>query len=158
MPTTDKVISQVQCQACNQSMSAKKLNYNHAAYCIKRVQEVDKPKARSRPKTIISKLKKTLPVKGAHQDVESDDEEVQIFKGSIIPSDDIELDAMTKLKNQITKAQEEHMINNNKSDLLMYQVNEVSRRQTPVDEVRMNNARQTNKINMISQHPRHFEF
>ena len=41
------------------------------------------------PKTIIPKLKKTLPVKGVHQDVESDDDEVKILKGSIIPSDDI---------------------------------------------------------------------
>ena len=31
MPTTKKVISQVQCQACNKSMSAKKLRYSHAA-------------------------------------------------------------------------------------------------------------------------------
>ena len=38
------------------------------------------------------------------------DEEGAIFKGSIIPSDDIEIDAMTKLKNQITKAQDEYMI------------------------------------------------
>ena len=50
MPTTEKVISQVQCQACNKSMSAKKLKYSHAAYCIKRVQEVDKPEAIPVPK------------------------------------------------------------------------------------------------------------
>ena len=45
MATTEKVITQVQCQACGKSMSAKNLTYSHAACCIKRVQEVDKPKA-----------------------------------------------------------------------------------------------------------------
>ena len=89
MPTTEKVISQVQCQACNKSMSAKSLKHNHAGCCIKRVQEVDKPKAIPVPKKITPKLKNILPVKGVHQDVESDDEEVNIFKGSIIPYDDI---------------------------------------------------------------------
>ena len=59
MPTTEKVISQVQCQACGKSMSAKNLKYSHAAYCIKRVQEVDKPKAIPVPKKIIPKLKKS---------------------------------------------------------------------------------------------------
>ena len=38
------------------------------------------------------------------------DEEHGIFKGSMIPSDDIEMDAMIKLKNQITKIQDEYMI------------------------------------------------
>ena len=98
MPTIEQVISQVQCQACNKFMSAKNLKYSHAAYCIKRVQEVDKPEAIPVPKKIIHKLKKILPVKGAHQDVESDDEEVKNFKGSIIPSDDLESIAMTKRK------------------------------------------------------------
>ena len=95
-------------------MSAKNLNYSHAAYCIKRVQDVDKPKAIPAPKTLIPKLKNTLPVEGIHQDGDSDDGEVNIFWGSIIPSDDIELDAMPNLKNQITRAQEEYMINNKK--------------------------------------------
>ena len=45
MATTEKVITQVQCQACGKSMSAKNLTYSHAACCIQRVQEVDKPKA-----------------------------------------------------------------------------------------------------------------
>ena len=31
MPTTEKVISQVQCQACSKAMSAKNLKYSHAA-------------------------------------------------------------------------------------------------------------------------------
>jgi hypothetical protein len=58
MTTTEKVITQVQCQACGKSMSAKNLKYSHAAYCIKRVQEVsDKPKAIPVPKKIIPKLK-----------------------------------------------------------------------------------------------------
>ena len=36
MPTTEKVISQVQCQACDKSMSAKNVKSSHAAYCIKK--------------------------------------------------------------------------------------------------------------------------
>ena len=57
MATTEKVISQVQCQACGKSISAKNLNYSHAAYCIQRVQEVDKPKAIPVPRKFILKLK-----------------------------------------------------------------------------------------------------
>ena len=90
-------------------------------------------------------MKKILPVKGAHQDVESDDEEVKIFKGSIIPSDDIEIDAMTKLKNQITKAQDEYIIINRKSDLPMYEVDKILKSEDvipPTYEVRMKNARE----------------
>ena len=64
MSTTEKVITQVQCQACNKSMSAKNLNYSHAAYCVKRVQEVDEPKAIPAPKKITPNLKNILPVKG----------------------------------------------------------------------------------------------
>ena len=146
MPTTEQVISQVQCQACGKSMSAKNLKYSHAGYCIQRVQEVDKPKAIPAPKKILPKLKNILPVKGIHQDVESDDEEVKIFKGSIIPSDDIEIEAMTKLNNQITKAQEEYMINNKKSDLPMYNKPTAILRpediEPPLYEVRMKSARQ----------------
>ena len=74
METTENVISQVQRQACGKSMSAKNLKHSHAAYCIKRVQEVDEPKAIPVPKKIIPKLKKILPVKGVKQDVESYDE------------------------------------------------------------------------------------
>ena len=107
MPSTENVISQVQCQACNKSMSANNFKYSHAAYCIKRVQEVDTPKVIPAPKNSIPKLKKLVAVNGVKQDEELDDEEVKIFQGSIIPSDDLELYAMTKFKNQITKAQEE---------------------------------------------------
>ena len=70
----------MQRHACNKSMSAKTLKYSHAALCIKRVQEIDEPKAIPVPKEIIYKLKNILPVKGIHQDVESDDEEVNILK------------------------------------------------------------------------------
>ena len=105
MPTTEQVISQVQRQACNKSMNANKWTYSHAASCIKRVQDVDKPNYTS-AKTNIPNLKNTWPVKGIHQDVESDDEEVEMFEGSIIPSDDIEIDAMPKLRNSFTNAQE----------------------------------------------------
>ena len=97
------------------------------------------------PKKIIPKLQIILPVKGIHQDVESDDEELKSFKGSIIPFDDIEIDAMTKLKNQITKAQEDYITNNKKSDLPMYEVSRVLRPgdiEPPLYEVRMKSARQ----------------
>jgi hypothetical protein len=40
MPTTDKVVQQVQCLACGKSMSAKNLKYSHAKYCTERSQEV----------------------------------------------------------------------------------------------------------------------
>ena len=63
----------------------------------------------------------------------------------MIPSDDIEMDAMTKLKNQITKIQEEYMIKHKKSDLPMYKVDKVSRAEDlepPLYEVRMKNARE----------------
>ena len=63
MATTEQVISQVQRQACGKSMSAKHLNYSHDAYCINRVQAVDKPKAIPAPKEIITTLKNTLLVK-----------------------------------------------------------------------------------------------
>ena len=116
MPTTDKVISQVQCQACNESMSAKNFNYSHAAYCIQGVQEVDTPKVTPAPKNIIPKLKKLLAVNSVKQDEEIDDEEVKIFQGSFIPSDDLELYAITKLKTQIIKAQEECNTNNKRPD------------------------------------------
>ena len=106
MPTTEQLISQVQCQVCGKSMSANNLKYSHAGYFIKRVQEVDKPKAIPVPKKIIPKSKKILPVKGIQQYVESDDEEVQVVKGSIISSDAIEIEGMTKLKNRIVKEQE----------------------------------------------------
>ena len=76
MPTTEQIISQVQCQACSESMSSTSLKYSHAGYGVKRVQDVDKPKAIPVPKTIIPELKNIVPVKGVKQDVESDDEEV----------------------------------------------------------------------------------
>ena len=39
MPTTDKVVQQVQFLACGKSMSAKNLRYSHAKYCTERNQE-----------------------------------------------------------------------------------------------------------------------
>ena len=57
MLTTEKVLTQVQCQACDKFMSAKNLKYNHAAYCIKRMQELDKPKAIPAPDKLIPHLK-----------------------------------------------------------------------------------------------------
>jgi hypothetical protein len=146
MPTTEKVITQVQCQACGKSMSAKNLNYSHAAYCIKRVQEVsDKPKAIPVPKKIIPKLKKTLPVKGVIQDDESDDVEAEFLQGQTLTTDEIETDPMKKLKNQITKAQKEYKSNNKQPDLPMYKATDVQRPAdivAPTYEVRMKKARE----------------
>ena len=76
-------------------MSAKNLTYSHAAYCIKRVQEVDKTTAIPAPKKFIPNLKNILAIKGVKQDEESHDEEVTNFQGSTIPSDDIEIYATT---------------------------------------------------------------
>ena len=143
IPTTQKVISQVQCPACNKSMSAKSLKYSHAAFCVKRVQEDDKPKVIPVPKKIMKNLMKLKPVKNINQNVESDDEEIKIFKGSIIPSDDIEIDPMTQLKNKILKAQEEYMIKNKKSDLPMYTPTRLRPEDIePTYEVRMKTIRQ----------------
>ena len=195
MPTTEKVLSQVQCQACNKCMSAKNLKYSHAKFCIKREQDIEKPKAIPVPKKIIPKLKKILPVKGIQQDLESDDEtdfinqitlsefnnmeikrlealkksthdvrmkkpkeiqreyikpdnvlhdeECKIFKGSIIPSDDIEIDEMAKLKNKITKEQNDYMTKHRKSELPMYIPTGLRPEDIePTYEVRMKTTRQ----------------
>ena len=40
IPTTDKLLIQVQCQACGKAMSENNLKYSHDAYCIKGVQDV----------------------------------------------------------------------------------------------------------------------
>ncbi len=40
MPTTQKILQQVECQACKRKMSAKTLKYNHAQYCTAREKEV----------------------------------------------------------------------------------------------------------------------
>ena len=149
MPTTEKVIAQVQCQACGKSMSAKNSKYSHAAYCIKRVQEVDKPKAIPVPKKIMKNLMKLKTVQDVQPDEELYDEEGGIFKGSIIPSDDITMkniksDNITKLRSQLMKAEEEIITNNKKSDLPMYKANNVLRPEDiePTYEVRMKTARQ----------------
>ena len=103
----------MQCQACGKSMSAKKLTYNHAGYCIKRVQEVDKPKAIPMPQKIIPTLENILPVKAVKQDVESDDHEAECFKHCILPSEITEINAMTKVKNKSQR------LNNNISQTLI---------------------------------------
>ena len=63
MPTTETLISQVQCQVCGKSMSANNLKYSHAGYFIKRVQEVDKPKAILVPKKLSLNRRKYYPSK-----------------------------------------------------------------------------------------------
>ena len=77
-------------------MSAKHLKYSHAAYCAKRVQEVDTPKAIPVPKNMFPNLNKILPIKGVKHDEESDDDEAYVLKDSIMASGDTEINAMTK--------------------------------------------------------------
>jgi hypothetical protein len=63
MPTTDKIVQQVQCSSCGKSMSAKNLKYSHAQYCTERNQE---PKPAEIPVPQIAptlKGRKSLPVK-----------------------------------------------------------------------------------------------
>jgi hypothetical protein len=63
MPTTDKIVQQVQCSSCGKSMSAKNLKYSHAQYCTERNQE---PKPAEIPVPQIAptlKDRKSLPVK-----------------------------------------------------------------------------------------------
>ena len=145
MPTTVKVISQLQCKACNKSMSAKNLKYSHAAYCITRVHEVDKPKAIPVPKKISPNLKKILPVKGVTQDVESDDDDMQDFLNDCIkPSDNTEINPMTKLTHQITKAQEDYKANNKELEPPMHKVEDSHKTENiiqPTYEVIMKSAR-----------------
>jgi endogenous inhibitor of DNA gyrase (YacG/DUF329 family) len=114
MPTTEKVITQVQCQACGKSMSAKNLKYSHAGYCAKRVQDVsDKPKTIPVPKKSIPKLKKILPVKGVIQDEESDDDEADLLKADNLIIVDFDNKPLNNIINTNVKKQES---NNNKID------------------------------------------
>ena len=67
MPTTSKILQQVECQACGRKMSAKTLKYGHAKYCPERVQE-EQPEDIPVPKIKIKngeqiKEKESLPVK-----------------------------------------------------------------------------------------------
>ncbi len=67
MPTTPKILQQVECQACGRKMSAKTLKYGHAKYCPERVQE-EQPEDIPVPKIKIKngeqiKEKESLPVK-----------------------------------------------------------------------------------------------
>ena len=95
-----------------QDMSAKNLKYSHAAQCIKRVQALDKPTAIPVPKKIIPN-QRTLPVKGVEQYVDSVDDDLQeCLKDCSKPSDNMEINPMTKLNNQIRKAQEDYKSNN----------------------------------------------
>jgi hypothetical protein len=143
MPTTEKVITQVQCQACGKSMSAKNLKYSHSGYCIKRVQDVlDKPKAIPVPKKIIPKLKKVLPVIGVIQDEESDDNEADVLKADSLIIVDFDNKPMNKIINTNVKKQES---NNNKSDLSIYTNRDTQRPEAiipPTYEVNMKNARE----------------
>jgi hypothetical protein len=67
MEILETIITQVQCQAVGKSMSAKNSIYSHAGYCVKRVHEVEKPKAIPVPKKSIPKSNKTLFVEGIKQ-------------------------------------------------------------------------------------------
>jgi hypothetical protein len=67
MPTTPKILQQVECQACGRKMSAKVLRYSHAKYCTEREKE-EQPEAIPIPKLKIKngehlKEQTSLPVK-----------------------------------------------------------------------------------------------
>ena len=67
MPTTPKILQQVECQACSKRMSAKNLMYSHPKYCTAREQE-EEPEDIPIPKMEIRndakiKNKESLPVK-----------------------------------------------------------------------------------------------
>ncbi len=67
MPTTPKILQQVECQACGRKMSAKVLRYSHAKYCTEREKE-EQPEAIPIPKLKIKngehlKEQTRLPVK-----------------------------------------------------------------------------------------------
>ncbi len=68
MPTTPKILQQVECQACFKKMSAKNLMYSHPKYCTAREQEEEQPEEIPIPKMEIMndakiKNKESLPVK-----------------------------------------------------------------------------------------------
>ena len=106
---------------------------------IKRLEALKRPTYEVRKKNTKEKKREYI-----QPDEELTDSEGEIFKGSIIPSDDIEINDMTKLTKQISKAQEEYMSNNKPPDLSMYKVKEVLRPEDiePTYEVRMKTARQ----------------
>jgi hypothetical protein len=67
MPTTPKILQQVECQACGRKMSAKVLRYSHAKYCTERERE-EQPESIPIPKLKIKngehlKEQTSLPVK-----------------------------------------------------------------------------------------------
>jgi hypothetical protein len=71
MPTTNKILEQVECQACGRKMSAKNLKYSHAKYCTERNQE-PQPEDFPVPQIEVKnnagiKEKKSLPVKPQRQ-------------------------------------------------------------------------------------------
>ena len=79
MPTTNKVIEQVQCLSCGKSMSAKTLKYSHAKYCTERnaepqPEEIPVPQIEFKS-TPTLKQRKTLPVKRAKAKAKAKTEE-----------------------------------------------------------------------------------
>ena len=69
MPTTNKIIEQVQCMSCGKSMSAKNLKYSHAKYCTERnaetqPEEIPVPQIEFKSTPSLKECK-TLPVKRA---------------------------------------------------------------------------------------------
>jgi hypothetical protein len=67
MPTTPKILQQVECQACGRKMSAKVLKYSHAKYCTAREKQ-EQPETIPIPKLEIKngehlKERTSLPVK-----------------------------------------------------------------------------------------------
>ena len=67
MPTTNKILEQVECQARGRKMSAKNIKYSHSKYCTERNQE-QQPEEIPMPKIEIKnngkiKEKQSLPIK-----------------------------------------------------------------------------------------------
>jgi hypothetical protein len=142
MPTTEKVLTQVQCQACGKSMSAKNLRYSHAGYFVKRVQEVsEKPEDIPVPKKIISKVKKTLPVKNVIQDEESNDE-AESLKENKLQIVDFDNKPINHIISKNVKKQES---NDNEMTLSEFNNMEIKRLEALIRttyEVRMKSARE----------------
>jgi hypothetical protein len=137
MPTTEQVLTQVQCQACGKSMSAKNLKHSHAGYCVKRVQDVlYKPKDIPVPTKITPKLKNILSVKGVIQD------EADLLKENKLIIVDFDNKPMNDIINTNVKKQES---NDNEMSLSEFNNMEIKRLEAliiPTYEVRMKNARE----------------
>ena len=89
MPTTNKIIEQVQCMSCGKSMSAKNLKYSHAKYCTERnaetqPEEIPVPQIEFKSTPSI-KERTTLPVKRAKAKAKTATETVEYDADEVEP-------------------------------------------------------------------------